>query len=61
VSNLLDQQKLTSSNTSTLYADNATGNLVAWTSPLATKITVPNRAIRYFEPRSLRFTASTSF
>jgi hypothetical protein len=61
INNLMDQQKVTASNTTTLYMDNATGNLVASTSPLATKVTVPNRAIRYFEPRSLRFTASTSF
>ena len=61
INNLMDQQKLTASNTTTLYMDNATGNLVASTSPLATKITVPNRAIRYFEPRNFRFSASTSF
>jgi outer membrane receptor protein involved in Fe transport len=61
INNLLDQQKVTSSNTTTLYLDNATGSLVASTSPLATKIVVPNRAIRYFEPRNFRFSASTSF
>ncbi|MBL9202506.1 MAG: TonB-dependent receptor plug domain-containing protein [Opitutaceae bacterium] len=61
VNNLLDQQKLMSTNTTTLFVDNATGSLVPSTSPLATRITVPNRAIRYFEPLSFRFSASTSF
>jgi outer membrane receptor protein involved in Fe transport len=59
VTNLLDEQKMISSNTSTLFVDPATGSLVASTSPLAKPITVTNRAIRYFEPRSFRFSIST--
>jgi outer membrane receptor protein involved in Fe transport len=59
ITNLLDEQKMMSTNTSTLYIDPATGAAVASTSPVARAITVQNRAIRYFEPRSFRFSAST--
>jgi hypothetical protein len=59
VNNLLDEQKMVATNESTLYLDPATGALVASTSPVATKLLVPNRSIRYFDPRSFRLSVST--
>jgi hypothetical protein len=59
LTNLLDDQKMISTNTSTLYIDPSTGALVASTSPVARAITVSNRAIRYYEPRSFRLSLST--
>ncbi|MBM3851855.1 MAG: hypothetical protein FJ399_01725 [Verrucomicrobia bacterium] len=59
ITNLLDDQKMINTNTSTLYLDPATGATVASTSPTARAITVSNRAIRYYEPRSFRLSLST--
>ncbi|MBI5690329.1 MAG: TonB-dependent receptor plug domain-containing protein [Verrucomicrobia bacterium] len=59
LTNLLDDQKMVSTNTSTLFMNPATGALVTSTTPGAERITVSNRAIRYFEPRSFRLSIST--
>ena len=59
ITNLLDEQKMVSTNSSTLFINPATGALVASTTPGAERITVPNRAVRYFEPRSFRLSIST--
>jgi outer membrane receptor for ferric coprogen and ferric-rhodotorulic acid len=59
IANLLDEQKMVQTNSSTLFMDPATGTLVASSTPGAERITVSNRAIRYFEPRSFRLSIST--
>ena len=61
VNNVLDDQKIVGTNSSTLFINPATGAVVASTTAGAQRITVANRAVRYFEPRSFRATASTSF
>ena len=61
VNNLLDDQKIVGSNTTTLFVDPSTGALVASTNPVASKLVVPNRAVRYFEPRTFRLSLSTNF
>lgn len=61
VNNILNEQKKVSFGTSTLFIDPATGGPVASTTAGAQKITVPERAVRYFEPISFRLVASTSF
>jgi hypothetical protein len=62
INNVLDEQKVMGTNTTDLYINRNTGALIASASdPLAVKTTVTNRAVRYFEPRSFRLTASTSF
>ncbi len=59
ITNLLDDQKMVSTSSSTLFINPATGALVASTTPGAERITVPNRAVRYFDPRSFRLSIST--
>jgi hypothetical protein len=59
LTNLLDEQKMVSTNTTTLFLNPATGGLVPSTTPGAQRVTVPNRAVRYFEPRSFRLSLST--
>ncbi len=59
ITNLLDDQKMVSTNTTTLFMNPATGALVPSTTAGAERITVSNRAIRYFEPRSFRLSIST--
>jgi len=61
VNNLLNQQKKTVEGSSVLYINPADGALVASTVAGAQKITVPERAVRYFEPISFRLTASANF
>lgn len=61
VNNLLNEQKKEERGESTLYIDPATGATVASTNPVAQKITVPERAVRYYDPISFRFTVSTNF
>ncbi len=61
VNNLLNEQKKVATSTSTLFVDPTTGALVASTIAGAQKITVPERAVRYFEPISFRFTAGVGF
>lgn len=50
VNNLLNQQKKTALGSSVLYINPVDGALVASTVAGAQKITVPERAVRYFEP-----------
>ncbi|MFM9079050.1 MAG: hypothetical protein ACKOTE_02750, partial [Opitutaceae bacterium] len=57
--NLLDDQKMVQTNASTLFINPATGALVASSTLGAERITVPNRAVRYFDPRSFRLSIST--
>lgn len=59
ITNLLDDQKMVRTNSSTLFINPATGALVASSTPGAERITVPNRAVRYFDPRSFRLSIST--
>jgi outer membrane receptor protein involved in Fe transport len=59
ITNLLDEQKMVSTNTSTLFINPATGALVASSTAGAERITVENRSIRYFDPRSFRLSIST--
>ncbi len=61
VNNLLDEQKKVATGGSTLFVDPVTGALVASTVAGAQKITVPERAVRYYEPISFRLTASVGF
>ena len=61
VNNLLDEQKKVATGESTLFVDPVSGALVASTVAGARKITVPERAVRYYEPISFRFTASVGF
>ncbi|PAW66629.1 MAG: hypothetical protein B9S34_07525 [Opitutia bacterium Tous-C1TDCM] len=61
VNNLLNEQKKVATGESTLYILPATGALVSSSTAGARKITVPERAVRYYDPISFRFTASTSF
>ncbi len=61
VNNILNEQKKVATSESNLFIDPATGALVASTIAGAKKITVPERAVRYFEPISFRLTANTSF
>jgi iron complex outermembrane receptor protein len=61
VNNVLDEQKIVGTNTTTMFINPATGAAVASTAAGAQRITVANRSVRYFEPRSFRLTASTSF
>jgi len=59
LTNLLDEQKMVSTNTTTLFLNPATGALVPSATPGAQRVSVPNRAVRYFEPRSFRLSLST--
>ncbi|MFM7749288.1 MAG: hypothetical protein ACKPB0_02595, partial [Opitutaceae bacterium] len=59
ITNLLDDQKMVQTNASTLFINPATGALVASSTLGAERITVPNRAVRYFDPRSFRLSIST--
>jgi outer membrane receptor protein involved in Fe transport len=61
VNNVLNEQKKSAFGSSVLYINPADGALVASTVAGAQKITVPERAVRYFEPISFRLVASTSF
>ena len=61
VNNLLDEQKKVATSESTLFVDPVSGALVASTVAGARKITVPERAVRYYDPISFRFTASVGF
>ena len=61
VNNVLNEQKKVATSESSLFIDPATGALVASTVAGARKITVPERAVRYFDPISFRLTANTSF
>lgn len=61
VNNVLNEQKKVATGESVLFIDPATGALVASSTTGAKKITVPERAVRYFEPISFRLTASTNF
>jgi outer membrane receptor for monomeric catechols len=61
VNNLLNEQKKVATGESTLFVDPATGAVVASTAAGARKITVPERAVRYYDPISFRLTAGTSF
>ncbi len=61
VNNLLDQQKKVATGESTLFVDSVTGALVASTAPTARRITVPERAVRYYDPISFRLTAGVTF
>ncbi len=61
VNNLLDERKKVATGESTLFILPATGALVASTTAGAQKITVPERAVRYYDPLSFRFTAGTTF
>jgi hypothetical protein len=61
VNNVLNEQKKVTYGSSTLFIDPATGGTVASTTAGAQKITVPERAVRYYEPISYRLTVSTQF
>ncbi|MBL9187414.1 MAG: TonB-dependent receptor [Opitutaceae bacterium] len=61
VNNLLNDQKDAAFGSSTLFIDPATGITVPSATPGAQRISVPERVVRYFDPISFRFTASTSF
>ncbi|MBI5691142.1 MAG: TonB-dependent receptor [Verrucomicrobia bacterium] len=61
VNNLLNEQKKEATGESTLFVDPATGALVASTVAGARRITVPERAVRYYDPISFRLTAGASF
>jgi hypothetical protein len=61
VNNVLNEQKKEVTGTSVLYINPADGATVASTAPGAQRITVPERAVRYFQPISFRFTAGTTF
>lgn len=61
VNNLLDDRKSEEYGKSTLFIDPTTGATVASTTAGAQKIEVPERAIRYFDPISFRFTINTTF
>ena len=61
INNLLNEQKKVATSESTLFVDPSTGALVASTAAGARKITVPERAVRYYEPISFRLTASVGF
>jgi iron complex outermembrane receptor protein len=61
INNLLNDQKDVAYGASTLFINPADGATVASTTAGAQKISVPERVVRYFDPLSFRFTASTSF
>lgn len=61
VNNLLDEQKKVAYGSSTLFINPADGALVPSTTANAQRITVPERAVRYYEPISFRLTAGVQF
>lgn len=61
VNNVLDEQKKVTYGSSTLFINPADGALVASTTAGAQRITVPERAVRYYEPISFRLTAGVEF
>lgn len=61
VNNVLDEQKKVTYGASTLNINPADGALVPSTTAGAQTITVPERAVRYYDPISFRLTAGTSF
>lgn len=61
VNNVLNEQKKVATGESTLFVDPTTGALIASTVAGALKITVPERAVRHYEPISFRLTASVGF
>lgn len=61
VNNVLNEQKKVSYGASTLFIDPATGGTVPSTTAGAQRISVPERAVRYFEPISFRLVAGTTF
>ena len=60
ISNLLDDQKIETSNTSQVYVG-TNGSVSATERPGDRLVEVPNRARRYFAPRAIRFSASLDF
>ncbi len=60
ISNLLDDQKIEVFNTSQVYVG-ANGSVSITERPGDRLVEVPNRARRYFAPRSIRFSASLDF
>ncbi len=61
INNLLDEQKKVVHGTSTLFINPADGALVSSTTPDAQRITVPERAVRYYPPISFRLVAGVEF
>ena len=61
VNNLLNEQKKVATSESTLFVDPVTGALTASTVAGVRKISVPERAVRYYEPVSFRLTAGVGF
>lgn len=61
VNNLLNEQKKIATSESTLFIDPVSGATVASTVAGARKISVPERAVRYYEPISFRLTAGVQF
>ena len=61
INNVLNEQKKVVSGTSTLFINPADGALVTSTSPDAQRITVPERAVRYYPPISFRLVAGVEF
>ena len=61
MNNLLNEQKKVATSESMLFVDPVTGALVASTTPGVRKISVPERAVLYYDPISFRLTASVGF
>jgi len=61
INNLLDEQKKVVHGTSILFINPADGALVSSTTPDAQRITVPERAVRYYPPISFRLVAGVEF
>lgn len=61
VNNVLDEQKRVTYGASEMFINPAGGAPVASTTAGAQRITVPERAVRYYDPISFRFTAGVQF
>jgi iron complex outermembrane receptor protein len=61
INNVLNEQKSVVHGTSTLFINPADGALVSSMNPGAQRITVPERAVRYYAPISFRLVAGVEF